>query len=127
MDKVTVTFLKCLSKKTDCTISIKANKARKAQIRVHIYILCQLKLIYIWPSVPYARSGITSPVNIFLVHYLEIRMVTGNALCVSKDELNHQGYKCMYNSWVGVLHVFSVNFMPFIKNRIYLQFTNCAI
>ena len=45
--------------------------------------------------------------------------MTGNALCVSKDELNRQEYTYMYNSWVGVLHVFTVNFMPFIKNRIY--------
>ena len=52
--------------------------------------------------------------------------MTGNALCVSKDEMNRQGYTYMYNSWVGVLHVFTVNFMPFTKNRIYLQFTNCA-
>ena len=32
-------FLECLSKKTDCSISIETNKAREAQIRVHIYIL----------------------------------------------------------------------------------------
>ena len=70
--------------------------------------------------------GITSPVNIFLMQYLETQIVTGNALCVPKDELNRQGYTYKYNSWVGVLHVFTVNFMPFIKNRIYLQFSNCA-
>ena len=54
--------------------------------------------------------------------------MTGNALCVPKDELNRQGYTYMYkyNSWVGVLHVFTVNLMPFIKNKIYLQFTNRA-
>ena len=49
-----------------------------------------------------------------------------NALCVPKDEMNRQGYTHMYNSWVGVLHVCTLNFMPFIKNKIYLQFTNCA-
>ena len=52
--------------------------------------------------------------------------MTGNALCVPKDEMNRQGYTHMYNSWVGALHVCTLNFMPFIKNKIYLQFTNCA-
>ena len=78
------------------------------------------------PRNPFDRQflDMTSPVNIFLMQYLEIQIVTGNALYVPKDQLNHQGY--LYNSWVGVLHVFTVNFMPFIKNKIYLQFTNCA-
>ena len=60
------------------------------------------------------------------MQYLEIQIVTGNVLCVPKDEMNRQGYTHMYNSRVGVLHVFTLNFMPFIKNKIYLQFTNCA-
>ena len=38
-----------------------------------------------WPGVPYTRSGITSPVNTFLMQYLEIHILTGNALRVSKD------------------------------------------
>ena len=74
---------------------------------------------------PYARSGITSAVNIFLMQYLVIQIVTGNALYVSKDQLNRPGYTYVYNS-CGVLHVFTVNIIPFIKNRIYSQFTNCA-
>ena len=99
--KLRLHILECVSKNTDCTISIKANKARKAQIRVHkvyiysAHVVCQLKLIYTWPSVPYAKSGITSPVNIFL---MQIQIVTVNALCVSKDELNLQRYTYMYNN-----------------------------
>ncbi|KAL5506569.1 hypothetical protein EMCRGX_G008241 [Ephydatia muelleri] len=87
-------FLECLSKKQIVPFPSKPIKpCRKAQIRAHV--VCQLKLIYTWPSVPYARSGITSPVNIFLMQYLEIQIVTGNALCVSKDELNR--YNVLYS------------------------------
>ena len=46
----------------------------------------------------------------FLMQYLAIQIVTGNAPCVSKDEMKRQGYSCtVHNSRVrvstGVLHV----------------------
>ena len=118
-------FLECLSKEQIVQFPSKPIKPGKPKSEyIFAHVVCQLKLTHTCPSVPYARSGIK--VNIFLMQYLEIQIVTGNALCVPKDGLNRQGYTYMYNSWVSVLHVFTVNFMPFIKNKIYLQFTNCA-
>ena len=74
----------------------------------------------------YHMQGVVpqSAVNIFLMQYFEIQIVTGNALCVSKDELNRQEYTYMYNSWVGVLHVFTCHLSRIGFTD--LQFTNCA-
>ena len=105
-------FLECLSKEQIIPFPSKPIKPGKPKSE-YIYIFCTCRM----PAeadthVPYARSGITSHVNIFLMQYLEIQIVTGNALCVPKDEMNRQGYTRMYNSWVDVLHVFTLNFMP---------------
>ena len=60
-----------------------------------VHVACQLKQINTWPNVLNAKSGITSPVNIFLMQYLQIQIVTGNVACVSKDELvQYESYKC---------------------------------
>ena len=88
-------FLECLSKKQIVPFPSKPIKPGRPDQSTYTYsahVVCQLKLIYTWPRVPYARNGITSPMNIFQMQYLEIQIVTGrNALCVSKDELNRQG------------------------------------
>ena len=56
--------------------------------------------------------------------------MTGNALYVSKDELNRQGYTYVYNAWVGVLHVFTVhklrNLTFVAQFMCIVRFTICA-
>ena len=64
-----------------------------------VHVACQLKQKNTWPNVPNAKSGITSPVNIFLMQYLEIQIVTGNVACVSKDEpinVQYESYKSVF-------------------------------
>ena len=97
--KLRLHFLECSSREQIAPFPSKSIKYEKPNQSTYIFsahVECQLKQMSTWPNVPYSKSGITSPGNIFLMQYLKIQIVTGNAPCASKDELKGQGYSCTY-------------------------------
>ncbi|KAL5460030.1 hypothetical protein EMCRGX_G033441 [Ephydatia muelleri] len=92
--KLRLHFLECSSREQIAPFpskSIKYGKPNQSTYIFSAHVECQLKQMSTWPNVPYLKSGITSPGNIFLMQYLKIQIVTGNAPCASKDELKGQG------------------------------------
>ena len=97
--KLRLHFLECSSREQIAPFpskSIKSGKPNQSTYIFSAHVECQLKQMSTWPNVPYSKSGITSPGNIFLMQYLKIHIVTGNAPCALKDEMKGQGYSCTY-------------------------------
>ena len=102
MNKVTVTFSCMLVKKQIVSFPSKPIMPGKPKSEC-IYIFCPCR-IPAEADIRMAQCPICKEwyhsrrVNICLMQYLETQIVTGNALCVSKDELNRQGYTYVYNA-----------------------------